>query len=209
MDKVRPELQMYEHKKDENIKHADGFNRLKYVSIQDKVNNDPLFAQTYMNQLTDRGWVILANHNDIKNPLMRGRHFKYRLNGKSLSNAETGTFRSGGMIIGMGDDNDPNYILYKAYNGCIFSLQLSDIEVIYVRNPNLAGIRESRKEQVIKSTVYFKYPENVTEFPVTLPSIYTGEDIVIYYAKDKYNAARFKKTKKFQYAESTRDWEVV
>ena len=140
---------------------------------------------------------------------MRGRHFKYRLNGKSLSNADAGTFRSGGMIIGMGDGNDPNYILYKAYNGCIFSLQLSDIEVIYVRNPNLAGIRESRKEQVIKSTVYFKYPTNVTEFPVTLPSRYTGEDIVIYYAKDKYNAERFKKTKKFQYAESTRDWEVV
>ena len=79
-----------------------------------------------MNQLTDRGWVTLANHHDIKNPLMRGRHFKYRLNGKSLSNADAGTFRSGGIIIGLGNDNDPNYILYKAYNGCIFSLQLSD-----------------------------------------------------------------------------------
>ncbi len=26
--------------------------------------------------------------------------------------------------------------MYKAYNGCIFSLQISDIMEIYIKNPN-------------------------------------------------------------------------
>ena len=208
MDKIKPELQMYERKCDSLVTHKEGFNRNKYVSIQDKVNNDPEFAHSYINKLIEEGWSKIVNNSDLIKPTMRGRHFKYRLNGNSLSKAEAGTFRSGGIIIGMGDDNDPNYILYKAYNGAIFSLQISDLEEVYMKNPN-EKIYRKRVPKIIKTTVYFKYPDKITQFPVYLTSKVTGKDIVVNYARDNYHRERFKETKKYEYALRTGDWEII
>ena len=209
MDKIKPELQMYERKSDIFTVHKDGYNKYKYVSIQDRVNNDPEFANNYFIELIESGWVKLANNGDIRKDNMKGRHFKYRLNGRSLSKADAGTFRSGGMIIGMGDDDDPNYILYKAYNGCMFPLQISDIEAIYVKNPN-QKIVNARKglARVIKTTIKFKTPEPVSIYPIYLTSPLTGEEVVIHYARDKYNMGRFKLTKKYEYAARTGDWTI-
>ena len=208
MDKIKPELQMYERKPDSLTTHKEGFNKMKYVSIQDKVNNDPIFAHNYINKLIEDGWLKLADNNDLVKPTMRGRHFKYRLNGNSLSRAEAGTFRSGGIIIGMGDDNDPNYILYKAYNGCIFPLQIADLEAVYVKNPN-EKIQRKSTPKVYNTTVFFNYPENVTPFPVYLKSKLTGKDIVVRYARDRYDQERFKLTKKYEYAFRTGDWQMI
>ena len=116
MDKIRPELQMYDRTPDYNIKHAKGFNPFRYISIQDRVNNDPEFEIAYINKLVNEGWFKLQDKRSILKDEMRGRHFKYRLNGNGLSNPEKGTFRSGGIIIGRKENTD-DYIMYKAYNG--------------------------------------------------------------------------------------------
>ena len=52
----------------------------------------------------------------------------------------------------------------------------------------------------------FKEPENKTLFPVYLPSKYTGEQIIVYYAKDNFKRDRFLSTKKYEYAFKTGDW---
>ena len=204
MDRVNEELQLYERVPDAHTKHARGFNSSKYVSIQDRVNTDPEFEAAYIEHLVDSGWYRLENNSDIFKEELKGRHFKYRLNGKSLSRAEKGTFRSGGMMIGR--KNSENYVLYKSYTGAIFPLQLSDIEVVYVRDPNVK-IKGKNGEKTIMKTVFFAEPKNATVYPVNLKSPLTGEDIVVYYAKDNYSKDRFMMSKKFNYAYETSDWE--
>jgi hypothetical protein len=204
MDRVNDELQLYERIPDINVKHARGFNSAHYVSIQDRVNSDADFETKYIDHLVENGWYKLANNSDIFKDELKGRHFKYRLNGKSLSHAEKGTFRSGGMLIGR-KKGDENFILYKAYNGCIFPLQLSDIEEVYVRDPN-EKIKGANKEKRILKTVYFNEPKNSTIYPIYLKSTLTDENIVVYYAKDNYSKDRFMNSKKFNYAYETSDW---
>tara|TARA_B110000444_G_scaffold261362_1_gene312913 strand:- start:6112 stop:6735 length:624 start_codon:yes stop_codon:yes gene_type:complete len=204
MDKIKPELQMYDRTPDYNVKHAKGFNPFRYISIQDRVNNDSEFEIAYINKLVAEGWFKLEDNRSILKNEMKGRHFKYRLNGNGLSNPERGTFRSGGIIIGRKEEAD-DYIMYKAYNGCLFPLQMNDIEEIYVKDPNVK-IDGNRKERVIKTTVFFKEPEHETRFPVFLQSRLTGDNIVVHYAKDNYKRERFVTSKKYQYAFKTGDW---
>ena len=204
MDKIKPELQMYDRTPDYNVKHAKGFNPFRYISIQDRVNNDPEFELVYINKLVTEGWFKLEDNRSILKHEMKGRHFKYRLNGNGLSNVEKGTFRSGGIIIGRKEETD-DYVMYKAYNGCLFPLQMNDVEEIYVRDPNVK-IDGNRKERVVKSTVFFKEPEHETRFPVFLQSRLTGDNIVVHYAKDNYKRERFIASKKYAYAFKTGDW---
>ncbi len=204
MDKIRPELQMYDRTCDYNTKHAKGFNPYKYISIQDRVNKDPAFETAYINKLSSEGWFKLEDNRSILMNEMKGRHFKYRLNGNGLSNPEKGTFRSGGIIIGRKEEGD-EYIMYKAYNGCLFPLQINDIEEVYVKDPNVK-IDGNKKERIIKKTVFFKEPEYKTKFPVYLQSKFTGDNIVVHYAKDNYKRDRFVASKKYQYAFKTGDW---
>ena len=195
---------MYDRTPDYNVKHAKGFNPFRYISIQDRVNNDSEFEIAYINKLVAEGWFKLEDNRSILKNEMKGRHFKYRLNGNGLSNPERGTFRSGGIIIGRKEEAD-DYIMYKAYNGCLFPLQMNDIEEIYVKDPNVK-IDGNRKERVIKTTVFFKEPEHETRFPVFLQSRLTGDNIVVHYAKDNYKRERFVTSKKYQYAFKTGDW---
>ena len=203
MDRVNEELQLYERVPDSNIKHARGFNSGRNVSIQDRVNSDPEFRAAYFTHLGESGWYRLPNNSDMFNEEYKGRHFKYCLNGKSLSGAEKGTFRSGGMMIGR--KNDENYILYKSYTGAIFPLQLSDVEIVFVRDPDIKIKGKNGEKQILK-TVFFSEPKNATVYPVNLKSPLTGEDIVVYYAKDNYSKDRFMNSKKFNYAYETSDW---
>ena len=204
MDKIRPELQLYDRTCDCNVKHAKGFNPYRYISIQDRVNGDPEFEIEYINKLSSEGWFKLEDNRSILMNDMKGRHFKYRLNGNGLSNAEKGTFRSGGIIIGKKEEGD-EYIMYKAYNGCLFPLQIKDIEEIYVKDPNIK-IDGNKKERIIRKTVFFTEPEYETKFPVYLQSRLTGDNIVIHYAKDNYKRDRFIASKKYEYAFRTGDW---
>lgn len=205
MDKVREELQLYDRIPDFNTKHRPDFSANRYISIQDRVNNDENFEKEYIEKLISEGWYKLEDIKSILDEKMSGRNFKYRLNGNSLSKKAKGTFRSGGFIIGK-NKNDENYVMYKAYNGCIFPLQLNDVEEIYVKDPNVK-IEGNKREKIIKNTVYFKTPEKATNYPVYLLSKHTNQRTPIYYAKDNYTRDRFMGSKKFVYAQTTEDWE--
>ena len=184
-------LQLYERIPDKYIKHKQDFNPDTYKSIQDRVNNDPDFEEEYFADLINKGWVKLSNNSDILN-YPPGETFKYRLNGNSMSKADEGTFRSGGFIVGKPVDSD-EYILYKAYNGCIFPLQLNDILEVYVKD---------LKQQVM----IFNRPTEITNNPVYLPHPVTGENIVIYYGKKPKDSRKFQTTKKFQTASKFLKW---
>ena len=135
---MNPNLQMYERKEDINTVHRPDFNPRRYNSIQDRVNSDPEYEKMYIDKLISEGWYKLQDNRSILSNEMKGRHFKYRLNGKSLSGAQKGTFRSGGIVIGRTDeDTEGKYIMYKAYNGRLFPLQIDDILVIYTKDPSI------------------------------------------------------------------------
>tara|TARA_B100000131_G_C18025043_1_gene576099 strand:+ start:283 stop:912 length:630 start_codon:yes stop_codon:yes gene_type:complete len=209
MKKINPELQKYERSPDINTKHRPDFNPRRYISIQDRVNSDPLFEKQYIDKLISEGWYKLQEIRSILSEEMKGRHFKYRLNGKGLSGAKKGTFRSGGMIIGRADDDtDGKYIMYRAYNGCLFPLQLSDVSEIYTKDPSIK-ISGSKNEKVISNTVSFKRPEAPSKFPVYLTSELNGDRVVIYYGRDSYSQNRFTESKKYKYALETGDWVFI
>ena len=188
---MNTELQLYERIPDKYIKHSKNFDNLTYLSIQDKVNSDPEFEEYYMNKLINEGLVKLKNNEDIlKFP--PGETFKYRLNGNSLPNANEGTFRSGGFLIGK-KENSEEYILYKAFNGCIFSLQIKDIQEVYVKDKN-------------KIFIKFNYPEKITNYPVYLQNPITNERVVVYYARSPSAQERFKNSLKYKTALNTLNW---
>ena len=207
MNKIDEDLQLYNRLPDPKVKHRPDFVSSRYISIQDRVNNSKEYEQEYISKLINEGWYTLGNNIDIFEDVMKGRHFKYRLNGNSLSGASKGTFRSGGIVIGKNNE-DPNYLMYKAYNGCLFPLQIKDIEEIYVKDPNVTSEIDKTPKRINK-TVYFKEPNNITSYPVKLVSKLTNEEIVVYYAKDNYSKDRFMNTKKFEYAYKTGDWSFL
>lgn len=193
-NKIKPHLQKYPHIPDEKTKHDPRFNN-KYISIQDKVNNDSEFEKKYFKKLVDDGWVALKNVEQIF-IYPSGKLFKYRLNGNSLSNVDEGTFRSGGFLIGknMDDpDNNHKYFLYKAFNGAIFSLQIKDILEIYIK---------SKKKDVIN----FKVPHKITKFPVFLKSTINDDFIPVYYARDSFDQNRFINSLKYKKALNSGFW---
>jgi hypothetical protein len=190
---IRPDLQEKPRIPDQDVKHSRTYDPSRYISIQERVNNDPDFEREYVLKLINDGWVRIADLESMLDPTLKGRHFKYRLNGESLSGATKGTFRSGGMIIGM-KENDRNYILYKAYNGCIFPLQLSDLKEVYIKDP---------KKQSIK----FNIPKKVTKYPVYLPNPLTKEEVVVFYAENKEHMEQFIKSPEYKKAKREEKWE--
>ena len=204
MNKGDEQLQQYPRIPDSKVKHTSDFNPRTYYSIQDRVNSDSSFEKKYFLKLIEEGWYKLHDNNLILDEINKGRHFKYRLNGNGLSSATKGTFRSGGIIIGKNDE-DERYIMYKAYNGCIFPLQIKDVYEIYVKDSNST----STNSKTIKKTVKFNRPENPTSYPVYLKHPKTQEDVIVYYAKDNYARDRFMLTKKFEYAYKTGDWTIL
>jgi len=194
-DKIRYDLQMYPHIPDPRTEHDPRFDLKQYVSIQSRVNADPKFEEMYVNKMISDGWVALKNVEDLF-LFPRGRTFKYRLNGDSLSGAPEGTFRSGGWFLGKNADDPQNnhkYILYKAYNGAIFSLQIKDILEIYVKSKS-------------KEISVFKKPASVTKFPVYLPDPNTGVPQAIYYGKDEFQRKRFMSSQKYKRAKEMGIW---
>ncbi len=192
-DNIIDELQMYSHAVDPKTKHDTRYDPSTYISIQTRVNYDPSFEKKYISKIVSEGWVSLKKVKDIL-IFPKGRQFKYRLNSNSLSGAPEGTFRSGGWLIGKGE-NDDNYILYKGYNGVIFSLQIKDLLEIYIKSPK-------------RDIPVFKKPDlnYKTKFYVTLPDPETNEDVVVYYAKDKYHQERFMNSIKYRKALALGIW---
>lgn len=192
---IRTELQKYPHIPDERTTHDDRYNPRKYISVQTKVNNDADFEKAYISKIVSDGWVALKNTQDIL-IYPKGKSFKYRLNGNTLSGAPEGTFRSGGWLLGKNDndtENNDKYILYKGYNGAIFSLQIKDLLEVYIKSPK-------------RDIPVFKKPSERTNFPVYLTNPDTGIDEVVFYAKDNYYKTRFMNTRKYKRAVSLGIW---
>lgn len=205
MEKINPELQMYARKPVGNVRHRRDFIPNKYISIQSRVNSDPDFEKEYISKLINEGWYQMADKNNILSNEMRGKYFKYRLNGNGMSKAEKGTFRSGGIIVGKDEENG-EYITYKSFNGSIFPLQIKDILEVYIKDPNVKT-NVVKKEKVYRKTVYFNEVGPETNFPVYLKSKITGNDIIVYYARDSGRARIFMDTLKYKYARDTGDWD--
>ena len=98
---IREDLQEKPHIPDSNVKHHKHFNPKTYISIQERVNSDPDFEQFYIDKLISEGWVRLESNKSVLSDELKGKHFKYRLNGTGKSDARKGTFRSGGIIMGI------------------------------------------------------------------------------------------------------------
>lgn len=205
MEKIKPELQMYARKPVGIVRHQPNFNPNKYISIQSRVNSDPDFEKEYISKLINDGWYQMADKKNILSDDMRGKYFKYRLNGGGLSKAEKGTFRSGGIVVGKDEENG-EYINYKSFNGSIFPLQIKDILEIYIKDPNVKS-NNPKKEKVYRKTVFFNEVGPETNYPVYLQSKITGNHILVYYARDQSRARIFTDTIKYKYARDTGDWE--
>jgi len=196
MNDIRHDLQLYPRIPDSKTIHDSRYDPNTYKSIQSRVNNDAEFESKYIEKLVRDGWVALKTVPDIF-LYPKGKTFKYRLNGDSLSGAPEGTFRSGGFFIGknineIDNSKIDNYFLYKGYNGCIFSLQIKDILEVYVKSPT-------------KEISVFKKPEMITNFPVYLDNE-NGIKTVVYYASDSCHRIRFMNTMKYKKALATGKW---
>lgn len=192
---IKPELQSYPRIPDAKTKHDERYDPETYISVQTRVNYDPEFEKKYIAKIVADGWVALKNVNDIL-IFPKGRPFKYRLNGESLSGAPEGTFRSGGWLLGknMEDpDNNDKYVMYKGYNGAIFSLQIKDLLEVYIKSPK-------------RDIPVFKKPSKITNFPVYLPDPDTNEQIVVYFATDMYHKNRFINSMKYRKALALGMW---
>ncbi len=191
---IKEELQLYPHIPDPKTKHDERYNPNTYISIQSLVNYDPEFEDKYFKKLISEGWVALRNISDIF-LYPKGRPFKYRLNGNSLSKAPERTFRSGGWLIGKNyeSENSDDYILYKGYNGVIFSLQIKDLLDVYILSPK-------------KEISIFKKPAFKTNFPVYLENPISGNVEIVYYGKDAYQKHRFENSTKYKKAVATGKW---
>lgn len=196
MNQIRNDLQQYPRIPDPKTIHDSRYDPNTYISIQTKVNNDQNFEEKYIEKLISDGWVSLRKIEDIF-LYPKGKQIKYRLNGDSLSGVTEGTFRSGGYYLGknineLDLDKLDDYILYKGYNGAIFSLQIKDIKELYIKSPK-------------KEISVFKKPSKTTNYPVYLldnKNIKT----VVYFAKDNTHKDRFMNTMKYKKALATGKW---
>lgn len=199
-DNIKTNLQLYPHVQDPKTSNDARYDRNKYISIQTRVNNDPEFEKKYIRKIAMDGWVALKNPS-ILLYYPKGTSFKYRLNGDSMSGAPEGTFRSGGWLLGRNENDDNkysrnNYILYKGFNGAIFSLQIKDILEAYVK---------SKKKEI----PVFKKPDPNNpnkRFPVYLTDPNTDENVIVYYAKDNNAKNRFMSTNKYKLAKMYGIW---
>jgi len=178
---IHPELQRYPRLPSNDHEDARDYVPSAYVSIQSRVNSDPIFEEQYITKLISEGWVRLESIDSILFNSLRGKHFKYRLNGKGMSGESAGTFRSGGIVLGMKEE-DIRYVLYKSYNGCVFPIQLKDLKEIYIKDP---------KTDIVKFSVLTAK----TKFPVIIKNQESGSDEIVFYAKTENLREKFLVTK--------------
>ena len=194
-DSINPELQKYPHVIDPKTKHDSRYDPDTYISVQTRVNHDSKFEKMYISKIVSEGWVALKKPEDLF-IFPKGRPFKYRLNGESMSGAPEGTFRSGGWLIGKNledSENSDKYVMYKGYNGAIFSLQIKDLLEVYVKSPK-------------REIPVFKKPAEITNFPVYLPDPDNNTPIIVYFARDEYQRRRFINSFKYKKARALGMW---
>lgn len=174
---------------------------LKYskVSIQNKINSnnghiDEDKLTEYKKELIQKGFINISIHDEklVSETIKPGDRIAYR-------NKEN-KWRSGGFNIKIYKSNETNnyYIYYKPFglNGTAVSIQLYDISELWYQPKELM----KKKEKKAKIEIY-NIPEIETDFPVCLKDK-NGNEVVVYYASDKYKKDRFMKTEKFKNAQT-------
>lgn len=112
---------------------TNNYNPNTYVSIQDRVNNNPEFRKQYFAKLAQEGWEELEDPTDIMK-LCSNTQIKYILKCHKRKDQHDFGFRSGGFYQRPGETH--KFIYFKGFNKSIFTLGFDDIENLYVKQPN-------------------------------------------------------------------------
>lgn len=122
---------LYEQKKPvAYVKNTRGYNPRTYVSIQDRVNSEPDFRREYFNKMAQEGWSELEDPTDIFK-VKPGTQIKYRVAPHKRISQDDYGFKSGGFYLRPG--SNMTFLYYKGFNGVQFSLQMDDIESLYIK----------------------------------------------------------------------------
>lgn len=170
----------------------------RYINSEkgSKINKQRL--ELYLETLRKKGFVKISKDNLYT--LQPGSRFAYI--------TKENKWRSGGFLIQVkesstkyGEEYDSSleneyteynpFIIYKAFNNAVFSLQAEDIKEIWVK---VKKVKEKNK-----SGVKFKNVGPETDYAVVLEND-DGKDVVVYYARDNPTRDRFMNTKKFDRA---------
>lgn len=120
-------------------------------------------------------------------------------------NNTSNRFRSGGWILEINKgDTGGVYVLYKPHKKGQppIPLQLSNVSRFFIQSTDKQreNAKKKRESQKIRAKpVYFARPTVETDHPVYMKN---GEGVneIVYYARDKFNAQRFKESKKCKQA---------
>ena len=94
---------------------------------------------------------------------------------------------------------DSAFIVYLAHNMETISLQLDNINRMYVKK--FVKKRSSKRApKIVDASIIFKRPGEITKYPVMIPSADNKESHIIYYAKNNYERTRFIERPKFRQA---------
>jgi len=167
-----------------------------YVSWQSKINIEPggtINDEVLQDYLED-------NYEEIR-PKNIG---KLGAGSRIAYVTKTNKWRSGGWFIRIEEsteDADGNqfdkpkiYALYKSFNNAVFSIQVEDVKMFYTRI--------LKPKVIIKKMIYFKRPEQITNFPVFLVNR-EGDEVPVYFARD--SAERKKITERTKYQQAAED----
>lgn len=106
------------------------YNPTTYVSIQERVNSDPLFRKQYFSKLNNEGWEELEDPTDILK-LRSNTQIKYILAPHKRNGPNDFGFRSGGFYQRPGENR--KFIYFKGFNKTVFQLNFLDIENLYIK----------------------------------------------------------------------------
>lgn len=107
-----------------------GYNPSTYVSVQDRVNNNPEFRRQYFEKMANEGWEELQDPSDILK-LQCNTQIKYIVSPHKRNGPNDFGFRSGGFYQRPGENR--KFVYFKGFNKSMFTLQFNDIDNLYVK----------------------------------------------------------------------------
>jgi hypothetical protein len=152
-------------------------------SIQTSINEDGRINWELLNDYIEKSGFTEITDLDIIKP---GDSIKYTRIYKESGNEK---FINSWVVVQV----NPDYFLYKGYNGSIWSLQKNEIVRIWYKPL-------PRKKERTKKIVFSMPAEEGIEVKI--------DDTVVYRAADNYKKNRFVSTKKYQLALKTRNFTV-
>lgn len=157
----------------------------KFVTIQDKINGSTsghVLIELMDNYVKQQSLVQIPKTNNIE----RSTRIAYvRSDNK---------FRSGGFLL----EKHDNYLLFKGFNGAVFSLQIDDIKLLFIGTTptQKKEIKEKKllAKKILGSLVEYKKPKEIKKYSVNL------FDNIIYSTPDESKYKRFLESPKYNNA---------